>query len=77
MSNAMPCPRSTVKHPCLLFPTRYEGFGLPVLETLASGTPVIASDMPICREVGGEAAIYAEPENLEGVGVRHPAVGVE
>jgi len=40
-----------------LFPTRYEGFGLPALEGLASGTPVVASDLPPVREIVGDAGI--------------------
>ena len=46
---------------CLLLPSRYEGFGLPVLEAMACGTPVVASDDPALREVGGDAAVYADP----------------
>jgi len=48
----------------LVFPTRYEGFGFPLLEACARGTPVLASDIPPLREVGGDAAIYAEPSGL-------------
>lgn len=42
-----------------LVTSRLEGFGLPVLESLAVGTPVVASDIPVLREVGGSAAAYA------------------
>jgi glycosyltransferase involved in cell wall biosynthesis len=44
----------------LVFPSLYEGFGLPPLEAMASGTPVIAMPVSSVPEVGGDAAIYAE-----------------
>jgi glycosyltransferase involved in cell wall biosynthesis len=43
------------------FPSRYEGFGLPVLEAMASGTPVIASDSTALPEVAGGAALLLPP----------------
>lgn len=42
----------------LLLPSESEGFGLPVIEAMACGTPVIASDLPALREVGGIATTY-------------------
>ena len=58
---------------CLLMPSRYEGFGLPVLEAMASGTPVVAAPDAALREVAGEAAVFVEPERLAD-GVRQALV---
>lgn len=45
-------------------PSIYEGFGLPVLEAFACGTPVISSNRGSLPEVGGKAAVYFNPDNL-------------
>ncbi|MBK8460504.1 MAG: glycosyltransferase family 4 protein [Micropruina sp.] len=42
----------------VVFPSRFEGFGLPMMEALARGTAVLASDIPALREVGGRRADY-------------------
>jgi alpha-1,3-rhamnosyl/mannosyltransferase len=51
----------------LVYPSWYEGFGLPVLEGLASGTRVIASDVPSHREVAGKWATFVPPDRPEAI----------
>jgi glycosyltransferase involved in cell wall biosynthesis len=55
-----------------VFPSLYEGFGLPPLEAMASGTPVVASNVSSLPEVVGDAAILINPYDPESIadGVR-------
>lgn len=48
-----------------LFPSRYEGFGFPVLEAMACRTPVVTSDTSSLPEVGGDIALYCSPESKQ------------
>lgn len=50
-----------------VFPSLYEGFGLPVLEAFAGGVPVVASRGSSLEEVGGDAAMYVDPQNSEEI----------
>ena len=51
----------------LIFPSLYEGFGLPVLEAMASGTPVVLTRASAMPEVAGDAGNYIEPDNADGL----------
>jgi glycosyltransferase involved in cell wall biosynthesis len=50
----------------LVFPSRYEGFGLPVLEAMACGCPVVSSNAASLPEVGGDAVILVPPDDVAG-----------
>lgn len=51
----------------LLYPSLYEGFGLPVLDAMLAGTPVITSNISSLPEIGGDAVLYVDPENGEDI----------
>lgn len=50
-----------------VFPSLYEGFGLPVVEAQCFDTPVLAADIEILREVGGESCLFAPPTDVEAL----------
>lgn len=52
---------------CFIFPSLYEGFGLPLLESFACNCPVVCSPGGSLREIAGEAAFYFDPKNLKSI----------
>ncbi len=73
----------------LIYPSLYEGFGLPLLEAMACGCPVVASNAPALVEVSGKAAVHVRPDDAAGLAlamlelqkaenrVRHVRLGIE
>jgi glycosyltransferase involved in cell wall biosynthesis len=52
---------------CFVYPSLYEGFGLPILEAMASGAPVITSNVSSMPEIAGDAALYVDPTDVDAI----------
>ncbi|MBR6441847.1 MAG: glycosyltransferase, partial [Bacteroidales bacterium] len=50
-----------------VYMSHFEGFGIPVLESLCCDTPVVTSNISSMPEAGGDAALYANPDDVEGI----------
>ena len=50
-----------------IFPSYYEGFGIPLLQAMACGTPILASDIEVIREVVQEAALFFDPRDINSI----------
>lgn len=50
-----------------VFPSIYEGFGIPILEAMAASRPIVLSDLPVFREITQNKGVYFEPENIKSI----------
>ena len=51
----------------VVYPSLYEGFGIPILEAMACGTPVVTSDRGAMQEIAGDAAVLVDPLDIAGI----------
>lgn len=50
-----------------IFPSKYEGFGIPLLQAMSCNVPITASSIPVFKEVAGEAALFFDPNNIRSI----------
>ena len=61
----------------LLFPSYFEGFGIPIIESFAAGIPVICSNLTALPEVAGEAALYCSPDDHDQMAAHMRSIEME